>query len=47
MASEENYERFAFLTFDDIQKVNQNSDDILVAVKAPLGSKIEVLIYEE
>lgn len=42
MARDPAYGEFAYLNFDDIAVLNQESDDTLIAVKAPLGSKIEM-----
>ena len=42
MARDPAYGEFAYLTFDDIMLLNAESNDTLIAVKAPLGSKIEM-----
>jgi len=42
MARDPAYGEFAYLTFDDIMQLNAESNDTLIAVKAPLGSKIEM-----
>eukprot|EP00347_Sterkiella_histriomuscorum_P018440 403345501 len=42
MARDPAYEEFAYLNFDDIALLNQYTNDTLIAVKAPLGSKIEM-----
>lgn len=42
MARDPAYGEFAYLTFDDIAMLNAESRDTLIAVKAPLGSKIEM-----
>lgn len=42
MARDRAYVEFAYLTFEDIQQLNKDSQDTLIAVKAPLGSKIEM-----
>ena len=47
MARDPAYGEFAYLTFDDILQLNSESNDIIIAVKAPLGSKIEMPDPEE
>ena len=47
MARDPAYGEFAYLTFDDIVQLNSESNDTLIAVKAPLGSKIEMPDPEE
>jgi transcription factor E2F3 len=47
MARDPSYGEFAYLTFDDIVQLNSESNDTLIAVKAPLGSKIEIPDPEE
>lgn len=42
MSADKAYEQFAYLTFEDINQLNTNSKDTLIAVKAPLGSTIEM-----
>ncbi|CDW80677.1 transcription factor e2fc [Stylonychia lemnae] len=42
MSRDRAYGEFAYLTFEDISSLNQDSEDILIAVKAPLGTKIEM-----
>ena len=42
MARDPAYEQFAFLNFQDISLINKDSTDTLIAVKAPIGSKIEI-----
>jgi hypothetical protein len=42
MSRDRAYGEFAYLTFEDISSLNQNSEDTLIAVKAPLGTKIEM-----
>lgn len=47
MARDPVYAEFAYMTFDDIRQLNNLSDDpeqkdTLIAVKAPIGSKIEI-----
>lgn len=36
------YSEFAYLNFDDIAVLNQKLNDTIIAIKAPLGSKIEM-----
>lgn len=57
MARDPAYGEFAYLTFDDIGELNNQGDsgehnsDTLIAVKAPLGTKVEMLddqqLYED
>lgn len=44
MSTDKAYEQYAYLTFDDILKLGQNSNqnETLIAIKAPLGSTIEL-----
>jgi transcription factor E2F3 len=42
MAKDPAYEQLAYLTFNDIATLNSDAKDTLIAVKAPLGSKIEM-----
>lgn len=42
MAKDPIYSEFAYMTFDDIKQISGDSKDTLIAVKAPLGSKIEI-----
>lgn len=42
MARDPAYEQLAYLTFSDIAQLNGDQKDTLIAVKAPLGSKIEM-----
>jgi transcription factor E2F3 len=42
MARDPAYAEFAYLTFDDIMELNADQKDTLIAVKAPLGSRIEM-----
>lgn len=42
MSRDPAYESLAYLTFEDISVLNSESRDTLIAVKAPLGSKIEM-----
>ena len=42
MARDPAYEQLAYLTFSDIDLLNGDQKDTLIAVKAPLGSKIEM-----
>lgn len=42
MARDTAYGEYAFLTFSDIAMLNVDQKDTLIAVKAPLGSKIEM-----
>lgn len=42
MARDPAYGEFAFLTFRDIALLNEEQNSTLIAVKAPLGSKIEM-----
>ena len=42
MAKDRIYSDYAYVTFDDIKQLNGESGDTLIAVKAPLGSKIEI-----
>lgn len=36
------YQDYAYMTFNDIRAANADTNDILIAVKAPIGTKIEV-----
>jgi hypothetical protein len=47
MARDPIYAEFAYMTFDDIRQISNlsgdpDSKDTLIAVKAPIGSKIEI-----
>jgi transcription factor E2F3 len=42
MAKDPIYAEYAYMTFDDIKMLSAESNDTLIAVKAPLGSKIEI-----
>lgn len=42
MSADKAYEELAYLTFEDIMQLNRESRDTLIAVKAPLGSTIEM-----
>lgn len=42
MSADKAYEQFAYLTFEDIMRLNRDTRDTLIAVKAPLGSTIEM-----
>jgi transcription factor E2F3 len=42
MAQDPIYSDFAYMTFDDIKMLSYDSNDTLIAVKAPIGSKIEI-----
>lgn len=42
MARDPIYSEFAYMTFDDIKMLSNDSKDTLIAVKAPIGSKIEI-----
>jgi transcription factor E2F3 len=42
MAKDPVYAEFAYMTFDDIKQICGDSKDTLIAVKAPIGSKIEI-----
>jgi hypothetical protein len=42
MAGDPAYDQYAYLTFEDICELNKESKDTLIAIKAPLGSKIEM-----
>ena len=43
MAQDPVYAQYAYLTFDDVRKVSAGKEDqTLIAVKAPIGSKIEI-----
>lgn len=42
MARDPIYSEFAYLTFDDIKMLSYDSNETLIAVKAPIGSKIEI-----
>jgi transcription factor E2F3 len=42
MSKEPVYADYAYMTFDDIKQVNSDSNDTLIAVKAPIGTKIEI-----
>jgi hypothetical protein len=42
MAKDPVYADFAYLTFDDIKQLSTNPEDTLIAIKAPIGAKIEI-----
>ena len=42
MARDPIYAEYAYMTFDDIKMLNNESNETLIAVKAPIGSKIEI-----
>lgn len=42
MAKDPVYAEYAYMTFDDIRAISGDTKDTLIAVKAPIGSKIEI-----
>ena len=42
MACDPIYSDYAYMTFDDIKLLSSDTNDTLIAVKAPIGSKIEI-----
>ena len=42
MARDPIYAEYAYMTFDDIKMLSSESNETLIAVKAPIGSKIEI-----
>jgi hypothetical protein len=50
MANDELYEQFAYVTYDDIKKINNLSEDkdcTLLAIRAPSGTKLEIPDLDE
>jgi transcription factor E2F3 len=42
MAKDPVYQNFAYMTFDDIREANKDNTDTLIAIKAPIGTRIEI-----
>lgn len=42
MAKEPVYADYAYMTFDDIRHLSPDSKDTIIAIKAPIGAKIEI-----
>ena len=36
------YAAYAYMTFDDIKQICAETNDTLIAVRAPIGTKIEI-----
>ena len=48
MANDPIYERFGYVTYEDIKKLNEGDDkSTLLAIRAPKGSTLELLEPEE
>lgn len=49
MAGDDLYEQFAYVTYDDIKKINniaEHKDSTLLAIRAPPGTKLEIPDFE-
>jgi LysM repeat protein len=50
MANDELYEQYAYVTYDDIKKINnltEDKDSTLLAIRAPPGTKLEIPDVDE
>jgi len=46
MSKDPLYEKYAYMTYDDIKLLNKDSDSTLLAIRAPKGSKLEIMNAE-
>jgi len=42
MANDPLYEKYAYVTYEDIKQLNKDNDQTLLAIRAPKGSKLEI-----
>ena len=43
MANDPLYDKYAYVTYDDIKQLNRDNDQTLLAIRAPRGSRLEII----